>query len=143
MQLASSHSAPAVSSAMRVTDTPRRRAVMAVWSTNLSAPMSSKTTAAMKVAVWKHITLQSIVKISAEVASRPKWTYTFNHTLRCDQVGSTVDHHRYPAGRNLYDVIQSIPVLSPINLRIIPKHWRSIGITLEKIRTPSDFKGIH
>lgn len=48
--LTSSHSAPAVTSAITVSGIPVQRATMAVWSTNLSAPNSSRNKVLIKAA---------------------------------------------------------------------------------------------
>lgn len=50
-QRTSSHSAPAVSKLMTVSDVPVRCATMVVWSMNLSAPNSSRKREALKTAM--------------------------------------------------------------------------------------------
>ena len=56
----SSHSAPAVSKATNVSETPTRRAAMAVLSMNASAPYSRRQKPAMKAEALKKKLSQSI-----------------------------------------------------------------------------------
>lgn len=67
--LASSHSAPAVKSAIKVEGTRKRVASFAVWSTNLSAAFSKTKSPPMKAAMLKQ-TVSTLIILQDEILRR-------------------------------------------------------------------------